>query len=419
MLESGPNITEDPANADIREIFKGGANEVRPDVLMHTAFVNTYAVSLGDMLLLVDPGLQRLGPTVYEAVHAWSDKPLAAALYTHGHFDHAFGLGSWLDAGETPDIIAQERCVDRFKRYQLTDGFNARINQRQFSLPKPTFPTRFDWPTTLVRDNLTKEIGGFEVRFQAAMGETDDALYAWLPKQRYLFTGDLVVWSSPNCGNPQKVQRYPLEWADALEEMASLGAEWLFPGHGIVVRGEDAIRNMLTDTSAWLRSIIDQVVERMNAGQTPEQIFHEVDPDPELSKRAYLRVIYDHPKFIVRNLLRLWGGWWNGNAADLLPSSWEEQGREIALLAGGIDALVARGRKTLEEGNTQMACHVAEWATQGHPEDTPAQELKRDAYRERLTTARETMTRGIYRAAMNDAMIALGEEPAAPGRLEI
>ena len=73
----------------------------------------------------------------------------------------------------------------------------------------------------------------------------------------------------------------------------------------------------------------------------------------------------------------------------------------------------------LDEGNTQMACHMAEWATQGHPADRLAQELKRDAYRERLTTARETMTQGIYRAAMNDAMIALGEEPAAPGRLQI
>ena len=419
MTEPAPNTTDDPANANMRAIIKRGASEVRPDVLMHVAFVNTYAVALGDELLLVDPGLQRIAPAVHEAVRAWSDKPLAAALYTHGHFDHAFGLGPWLDSGETPDIIAQERCVDRFNRYQLTEGFNARINQRQFSLPKPTFPTNFDWPTTLLRDNPVKEIGGSEVRFHAAMGETDDAVYAWLPKQRYLFTGDLVVWSSPNCGNPQKVQRYPVEWAQALDEMASLGAEWLFPGHGIVVRGEDAIRDMLTDTSAWLRSIIDQVLERMNAGQTPEQIFHEVDPDPELSKRAYLRVIYDHPKFIVRNLLRLWGGWWNGNAADLLPSPWEEQGSKIALLAGGIDALVARGRTLLENGNPQMACHVAEWATQGHPEDVPAQELKRDAYRERLTAARETMTQGIYRTAMNDAVIALGEEPAAPGRLAL
>ena len=251
------------------------------------------------------------------------------------------------------------------------------------------------------------------------MGETDDAVYAWLPEQGYLFTGDLVVWSSPNCGNPQKVQRYPVEWCQALDEMAALGAEWLFPGHGIVVTGEKAISTMLTETSTWLRSIIDQVLERMNEGQSPEQIFHEVDPDPALSERAFLRVIYDHPKFIVRNLLRLWGGWWDGNAANLLPAPWADQGREIAQLAGGVETLVERGRALLGEGNLEMACHVAEWATEGHPDDVAAQELKRDAYKARLATARETMTQGIYRAAMNDAIKALGEEPEAPGRLAL
>src|SRR4029434_11335221 len=51
--------------------------------------------------------------------------------------------------------------------------------------------------------------------------------------------------------------------------------------------------------------------------------------DPDLSRLPYLQARYDHPKFIVRNLLRQWGGWWNGNAADLLPSTWEVQAREI------------------------------------------------------------------------------------------
>jgi glyoxylase-like metal-dependent hydrolase (beta-lactamase superfamily II) len=68
-------------------------------------------------------------------------------------------------------------------------------------------------------------------------GETDDHCYVWIPERGYLFTGDLIIWRAPNCGNPQKVQRYPLEWADALEKMAGLGAEWMFPGHGSWSRG--------------------------------------------------------------------------------------------------------------------------------------------------------------------------------------
>lgn len=409
-----PIITETPATVHVRP--HPGAREILDDVYLHSAFVNTYAVKTDGGLLLVDPGLIGLGQRVREAVRGWTQDPLHTAVYTHGHVDHAFGLGPWIAAGERSLIVAQENCVGRFRRYHLTNGLNRAINGRQFGNPRPNFPDEFVWPNLLVRDAMGQSIGTTEVRYQAAKGETDDALYAWLPQRRYLFTGDLVIWTAPNCGNPQKVQRYPLEWAAALEEMAGLGAEWLFPGHGLVVKGEREIAEMLRNTAAWLRFIIDQVLDRLNAGQMPEEIFHEVEPDARLSQLPYLRVVYDHPKFIVRNLLRYWGGWWDGNAANLLPATWAEQGREIAGLAGGVDALVARGRRLVESGELAMACHLAEWAASADRADRGALEFKRDAYRARLAEAGETMTQGIYRSAMNEAIVALGGEPEYPAR---
>ncbi len=418
MADRYPLLTEDPAHTEIPP-YRADPYEVAPGVLMLANFSNTFAVITSDGLLLIDPGTAPFAAHIHQGVRAWSDAPLHTAVYTHGHADHAFGLRPWLESGERPQIVAQENCVARFQRYQLTHGLNARINQRQFGLPQPTFPDQFDWPTITVRDALVQRIGDTEVRYRAAKGETDDALYTFLPDRRVLFTGDLVIWAAPNCGNPQKVQRYPVEWADALEQMAALGAEWLFPGHGLAVHGENAIRVMLTETAVWLRSIIDQVLERMNAGQSPEEIFHAVEPEAELSKRPFLRATYDHPKFIVRNLLRLWGGWWDGNAADLMPAPWASQGREIAALAGGVDALVARGCVLLEQGDLPMACHVAEWATRGSPEHMGAQELKRDAYTARAEMAREVMSRGIYRDAMNEAIVALGGEPEIRPRLSM
>jgi alkyl sulfatase BDS1-like metallo-beta-lactamase superfamily hydrolase len=135
----------------------------------------------------------------------------------------------------------------------------------------------------------------------------------------------------------------------------------------------------------------------------PEEIFHAVEPDPELSQRPFLQANYDHPKFIVRNLLRLWGGWWNGNAADLLPAAWAAQALEIARLAGGVDAIVARGRALLDAGDARLAAHLAEWATRAAPADRAAQMLKRDVYERRLAQESSLMAQGIFRAAMNDA----------------
>ena len=56
-----------------------------------------------------------------------------------------------------------------------------------------------------------------------AKGETDDATWVWAADRSIVSGGDLLAGILPNCGNPQKVQRYPEEWADALEAIASVG----------------------------------------------------------------------------------------------------------------------------------------------------------------------------------------------------
>ena len=413
---ASPIVTRDPAHVAERRIVSE-PHEVTADLFVHSAFVNTYAVKTSAGLLMVDPGLAGVSKRVYDAVRGWSRDPLHTAVYTHGHVDHAFGLRAFLEAGERPQIVAQENVLRRFARYRMTHGLNARINQRQFSLPVPVFPETFDPPTLTYRDSLTQQIGDTRVEYRAAKGETDDHSFIFLPERGYLFTGDLIIWQAPNCGNPQKVQRYPLEWAEALEAMVALEPEWVFPGHGLIVQGREAARKLLSETARYLRVIVDQVLARMNAGQSPEQIFHEVEPDPELAGRPYLQPHYDHPKFIVRNLLRLYGGWWNGNAADLLPATWADQAAEIARLAGGTGPIVERARKLLESGQTALASHLAEWATRAEPQSSEAQALKREVYERRMSQEDSLMGRGIFRAAANEARSVLGVEPITPRRM--
>ena len=379
-------------------------------MFMCAQFSNSYAIKTPVGLLMIDTGIVGAAKQMHAAVRSWSTAPLHTVVFTHGHIDHVLGLKPFLDAGERPQIIAQENCPARFRRYQLTHGYNEAINRRQFGVANMRFPTTFDWPTLTFRDALVQRLGDVEVRYTAAKGETDDHCTIWLPERGYLFCGDLIIWRAPNCGNPQKVQRYPVEWAEALEAMAALNAEYLFPGHGLVVQGQAAVRQVLTETAQYLRHIIDQVLPRLNAGEAPDDIVAAVTSHPELSKRPYLLELYDHPSFIVRNLIRHWGGWWNGNAADLLPASAKAQATEIAALAGGVDVLVARGRTLLTEGKSEMAMHVAEWATRADPSDGAALTLKRDVYELRLAQTQNTMVAGIYRDAMNEARAALGED---------
>ena len=93
---------------------------------------------------------------------------------------------------------------------------------------------------------------------------------------RVLCCGDLFIWASPNAGNPQKVQRYPREWAAALRRMLELDAEFLLPGHGFPVVGADRVRQALTDTADLLDSLVDQTLAVMNAGGRLDDAIHTV-----------------------------------------------------------------------------------------------------------------------------------------------
>ncbi len=401
--------TRTPADAVPR--FAGAPSEIAPGVLMCSQFSNSYAVKTGAGLLMIDSGIVPAARQNHAAVRAWSTETLRTVVFTHGHIDHVLGLKPFLAAGDRPNIIAQENCPKRFLRYRLTQGLNQDINRRQFGDATRVFPTDFDFPTTTFRDGLNLRLGDLDVRLTAAKGETDDHCYVWLPEKGYLFCGDLIIWRAPNAGNPQKVQRYPVEWAETLEAIAALDADTLFPGHGLVIEGRTGVRQVLTETAQYLRHIIDQVLQRLNAGEAPDDIAAAVTSHPTLSKRPYLLELYDHPTFVVRNLIRGWAGWWNGNAADLMPAPASSQAMEIANLAGGVPALIARGRVLLAGGDSVMAMHIAEWATRALPADAPALTFKRDVYEQRLSETDNLMIAGVYRDAMNAARRALGQEP--------
>jgi glyoxylase-like metal-dependent hydrolase (beta-lactamase superfamily II) len=232
------------------------------------SFANVTALVDEGRLLLVDAGGVIHAEQVHGAVRSFTDAPLETAIYTHGHVDHVFSVPYFEaeDRDPAPRVVAHERVVDRFDRYRLTAGYNGVINQRQFRLRAPLFPTGFRYPDETYRDRLDVSVGSIGVELHHDRGETDDHTWAWIPDRRILCTGDLFIWVAPNCGNPQKVQRYPAEWAAALRTMAGLGAEMLLPGHGLPVAGRDDVRLVLETSAEYLESLVAQTLELMNAG---------------------------------------------------------------------------------------------------------------------------------------------------------
>ncbi len=265
-------------------------------------------------------------------------------------------------------MVAHEALPRRFDRYKLTLGYNEIINQRQFGARGLRWPADYRYPDRTYSAELTLDIGGIALALRHEKGETDDHTVTWLADRRVLCCGDLFIWASPNAGNPQKVQRYPLEWAQALRRMIALQPEYLLPGHGLPVIGADRVARALTDTAELLESLVGQTLAVMNGGGRLDEAIHTVTVPAQLAGRPYLQPVYDEPEFIVRTVWRLYGGWWDGNPATLKPAPERALAAELAGLAGGAGVLAARAVELAESVLAETGLAGTGLAGTGSPE---------------------------------------------------
>jgi alkyl sulfatase BDS1-like metallo-beta-lactamase superfamily hydrolase len=417
VLDLADRVWRGDAEIDQRGLFGMGGElaELEGGAAFVAAFSNVTAFATADGMVLVDTSSPFLAGRVHDVLAGWRGDPLRTAVFTHGHIDHVFGVERYeADAAERgappPRVVAHEAVPARFDRYIATAGYNQVINRRQFGADGLRWPTEYRYPDDTYRDSMTIEVGGIPFELRHGRGETDDHTWVWLPESRTLCTGDLFIWASPNCGNPQKVQRYPKDWADALRTMAALGPETLLPGHGLPILGAERVRESLESTAALLEVLYEETVRMMNEGARLDDIIHSVRAPQSLLEKPYLQPIYDEPEFIVRNVWRLLGGWHDGNPAHLKPAPDAEIASEVATLAGGPARLTARAREVAAAGDLRLAGHLAEWAAAAAPDDPDAQRARAEVFEARVAAEASTMSKGIFgdaarqsRAKLDDA----------------
>src|SRR4029079_16343719 len=107
---------------------------------------NAAAFSTDAGLVVIDTSSPVLCDKVHESLRGWRSDRLDTALFTHGHIDHCFGVELYEADAEAhgwapPRVVAHEAIAARFERYVETAGYNGIINQRQFQLAPPPWPT--------------------------------------------------------------------------------------------------------------------------------------------------------------------------------------------------------------------------------------------------------------------------------------
>lgn len=412
----GPAADAPEAPASITMRVTNELHELADGLSFIESFSNVVTFRTDAGLVTFDASSPFTGAGITRSLRAWSHDPLAALVYTHGHLDHVGGSGALIADGierghDTPEVIAHENVERRFERYRAQSGLNVAINSRQFGprafgrhgagsmgeqptyLPDDVAPVERDF-----RDQLDVEVGGVQFELHHDLGETDDHAWAWIPSLRAVAVGDFVAWVFPNAGNPQKVQRFPAEWAAALRKMLALEPELLLPAHGLPVVGKERVATVLDDLATALEGLVRDTVAAMNDGAVLDDIVGTVRVPEHLLRRPWMRPVYDEPEFVVRNIWRLYGGWWDGDPARLKPPAPDVLAKELADLAGGVDRLAERATERSEAGDHRLACQLIELAAKAS-DDPGLWRRRAEIYRARADTEGSLMARGVFNEA--------------------
>ena len=179
------------------------------------------------------------------------------------------------------------------------------------------------------------------------------------------------------------------------------------PAHGLPIAGAARIATVLDDIATALgEPCVADVIAMMNARRHARRDHpHGAVPGDTLAK-PYLRPLYDEPEFVVRNVWRQFGGWWDGAASRLKPSP-DAQRR-------GCDRRAVRWRRRADagapskrsaDGDLRLACHLADLAGWAAPDDGVDPRARGRVYLQRRKAEPSLMSKGIFMAAARESQV--------------
>jgi cyclase len=235
--------------------------ELAPGVYFHEGDLagkghcNNGWVIFDDYVLVVDANFPSGAQVILPKIKALTNKPIRFAFDTHHHGDHAYGNQFWADNGAS--LVAQEGVVDEMKKYEtgLFGGAPGRWEDEAKNRDDLK-SSKLKAPSVLYRDLLIFDDGKHRVELRHfGVGHTHGDGFAWLPKEKILFTGDACVNGPYNF----MADGDSGQWIETLGKAQTLGATVIAPGHGPSGNGD-----VLEEQKQFFVGLREEVGKRKN-----------------------------------------------------------------------------------------------------------------------------------------------------------
>jgi glyoxylase-like metal-dependent hydrolase (beta-lactamase superfamily II) len=216
-----------------------------------------------DYVLVIDANFPDGATELIPKIKAVTSKDIRFAFDTHHHGDHAYGNHVWNEHGAV--AVAHSGVLEEMKKYE-TGHFGDRPGRwEETAENRPDVAaSRLKPPSLLYNSDMVFDDGRQRVELlYFGVAHTHGDGFAWLPRQKILFTGDAVVNGPYNFVGDGNVG----EWIKTLRAVARLEPKLVCPGHG-PAGGPEIIADQLT----FFEKLHTEVKAMVDAGKSPKDV---------------------------------------------------------------------------------------------------------------------------------------------------
>ncbi|MER5874237.1 alkyl sulfatase dimerization domain-containing protein [Streptomyces sp. NPDC002044] len=330
-------------------------------------------------------------------------RPVTALIYTHSHGDHFGGSRGVVPHGHAPvPVIAPAGFLEHAVAENVyAGGAMVRRAVYMYGAELPKAPdgqigaglgqTTSLGTVTLIPPTLDitatgqeETVDGVRIVFHLTPGtEAPSEMNFHFPDRRALCMAENATHNLHNILTLRgAVVRDARIWAHYLDEAVTLfaaGTDVAFASHHWPTWGTERITTLLRTQRDLYAYLHDQTLRMLNQGLTGAEIAEEIELPPALqgwSSRGYYGSVSHNVKAVYQRYM----GWFDGNPAHLWEHTPVEEAKRYADLAGGIEPLIAAGRRYADDGDPRFAATLLNHAVFARPDHTGARQALADVY---------------------------------------